>query len=116
MGNGREPSTPLISALEATRLLQKDCQGFLATVKNTVKENERKLEDTLVVQEFPDVFPKELPGLPPEREIEFAIKVAPGTKPISKAPYRMSLTELKELRVQMQELLDKGFIHPSASP
>ena len=80
-----------------------------------MKEDDRKLEDILVVQEFPDVFPKELSGLPSEREIEFAIEVAPGIEPISKALYRMSLTELKELKVQMQELLDKGFICPSAS-
>ncbi|XP_056159959.1 uncharacterized protein LOC130135277 [Syzygium oleosum] len=66
VGNGGGPSTPLISALEATRLLQKDCQGFLATIENIAKEDEPKLEDILVVQEFPDVFPKELPGLPPE--------------------------------------------------
>src|SRR5262249_34899281 len=64
---------------------------------------------------FPDVFPEELPGLPPEREIEFEIEVLPGTAPISKAPYRMAPLELRELRVQLQELLDKGYIRPSFS-
>ncbi|XP_030470573.2 uncharacterized protein LOC115688788 [Syzygium oleosum] len=116
VGNGGGPSTSLISALEATRLLQKGCQGFLATIENTTKEDEPKLEDILVVREFPDVFTKELPGLPSKREVEFAIEVVLGIEPISKAPYRMSLTELKELKVQLQELLDKGFIRPSASP
>ena len=77
---------------------------------------EVKLEEVPVVREYPDVFPQELPSLLPEREVEFVIELAPGTKPISKAPYRMSLSELKELKVQMQELLDKGFIRPSASP
>jgi len=56
-----------------------------------------------VVQEFPDVFLKELPGLPPEREIKFVIELAPETEPISKASYRMALLKLKELKVQMQE-------------
>ncbi|XP_030442425.2 uncharacterized protein LOC115664665 [Syzygium oleosum] len=116
MGNGGGSSTPLISALEAFRLLEKGCQGYLATVENKSREEGPKLEDILVVNEFSDVFPNELPGLPLEREIEFAIEVAPGTEPISKAPYRMALTELKELKVQLQELLDNGFIHPSASP
>ena len=61
--------------------------------------SEQKLEDILVVREFPDVFPKELPGLPLDREVEFSIDILPGTSPVSKAPYRMALTELKELKV-----------------
>ncbi|KAL0554785.1 hypothetical protein IC582_008713 [Cucumis melo] len=69
-----------------------------------------------VVRDYPDVFPEELPGLPPHREVEFAIELEPGTVPISKAPYRMAPAELKELKVQLQELLDKGFIRPSVSP
>ena len=72
-----------------------------------------KLDDIPVVREFPDVFPEDLPGIPIDREIEFSIDLLPGTSPISKAPYWMALTELKE---QLQELLDKGFIRPSASP
>ncbi|KAL0561128.1 hypothetical protein IC582_001548 [Cucumis melo] len=68
------------------------------------------------MREYPDVFPDELLGLPPPREIDFAIKVEPNTAPISRAPYRMTPTELKELKVQFQELLDKGFIRPSVSP
>ena len=69
-----------------------------------------------VVCEFHDVFPEELPGLPPEREIEFCIDVVPGTDPISMPPYRMATVELSELKEQLQELLDKGFIRPSTSP
>ncbi|KAL0544935.1 hypothetical protein IC582_020065 [Cucumis melo] len=69
-----------------------------------------------VVRDYPDVFPEELPGLPPHREVEFAIELEPGTVPISRAPYRMAPAELKELKVQLQELLDKGFIRPSVSP
>ena len=62
------------------------------------------------------MFPEDLPGLPPDREIEFVIDLVPGTAPILKAPHRMAPTELKELKVQLQELLDKGFIRPSFSP
>ena len=75
-----------------------------------------KLDDIPVVREFSDVFLKDLPGIPIDREIEFSIDLLPGTSPISKAPYRMALTELKELKEQLQELLEKGFIRPSASP
>ncbi|KAL4013763.1 hypothetical protein IC575_025946 [Cucumis melo] len=67
-------------------------------------------------EDYPDVFPEELPGLPPHREVEFAIEFEPGTVPISRAPYRMAPTVLKELKMQLQELLDKGFIRPSVSP
>ncbi|KAL5560311.1 hypothetical protein UlMin_036522 [Ulmus minor] len=63
-----------------------------------------------------DVFPEELPGIPPEREISFEIELLPGSAPVSKAPYRMAPAELKELQIQLQELLDKGFIRPSYSP
>ena len=75
-----------------------------------------KLDDIPVVREFSDVFPKDLLGIPLDREIEFSIDLLLGTSPISKAPYRMALTELKELKEQLQELLEKGFIRPSASP
>ena len=75
-----------------------------------------KIGDVPVVDEFPDVFPDELPGLPPDREIEFAIDLAPGTEPVSKAPYRMAPVEMKELATQLQDLLEKGVIRPSVSP
>lgn len=69
-----------------------------------------------VVSEFPDVFPDDLCGLPPPREIEFLINVIPGTTPISIAPYRMAPAELKELKIQLEDLEKKGFIWPSVSP
>ena len=72
---------------------------------------ERKVPDIKeveVVKEFEDVFPKDLPGIPPDREIEFAIELIPGAAPVSKAPYRLAPVELKELATQLQELLDKG--------
>jgi hypothetical protein len=69
-----------------------------------------------VVRKFPDVFPDDLPGMPPERAIEFKIELQPDTTPISKAPYKMSREELVELKIQLKDLLDKCFIHPSSSP
>lgn len=75
-----------------------------------------KLEKFPIVKEYPEVFPEDLPGLPPERELDFAIELVLGTSPISKAPYRMTPSELTEMNEQLQELLDKGFIRPSMSP
>jgi len=92
------------------------CTGYLAYVVDRNQEGKHQPEDVPIVKEFLDVFPEELPGLPPDREIAFEIELLPGTAPISKAPYRMAPAELKELRVQLQEMLDKGFIRPSFSP
>jgi hypothetical protein len=77
---------------------------------------ELKLEDIHVVREFPYVFPDNLPGMPPERAIKFKIELQPGTAPIANAPYKMSPVELKELKIQLQGLLDKGYICSSTSP
>jgi hypothetical protein len=77
---------------------------------------ELKLENIHVVREFPDVFPADLLGMPPERAIEFKIELQPGTAPIAKAPYMMSPVEMKELKNQLQGFLDKGYIRPSTSP
>src|SRR6185436_11644798 len=77
---------------------------------------EIKIEDIHVVCEYVDVFPDDLPGMPPDRDIEFIIELQPGTAPISKRSYRMPPNELAELKIQLQDLLNKGFIHPSSSP
>jgi hypothetical protein len=77
---------------------------------------ELKLEDIHVIPEFPDVFPDDLPGMPPERVIEFNIELQPGTAPITKASYKMSPMEMEELKIQLQGLHVKGCIHPSTSP
>jgi hypothetical protein len=74
------------------------------------------LEEILVVQEYSDVFPVELPDMPPDRDIEFLIELLPGTPPISKRPYRMPINELVELKKQLAELQDKGFIRLSSLP
>ncbi|XP_072980902.1 uncharacterized protein [Typha angustifolia] len=114
---GNKSSNPMeiISACEAYRLLKKGCTGVLASLSGDI-DKQIKLEDVRVVREFPDVFPDDLPGLPPDREVTFSIDLAPDTSPISKAPYRMAPIELKELKVQLEELLLKGFIRPSVSP
>jgi hypothetical protein len=77
---------------------------------------ELKLKDSHVVREFPEVFSDDLPGMPPKRAIEFKIELQPDTTPISKAPYKMSLVKLKELKIQLQGLPDRGYICPSISP
>ncbi|RVW84862.1 Transposon Tf2-12 polyprotein [Vitis vinifera] len=93
---GKHVDRPLfmISALRASSLLKKGCQGFLASVMSN--ESDLKLEDIPIVREYPDVFPEDLLGLPPEREVEFTIDLVPGTGPMSKAQYRMAPVELKE--------------------
>ena len=87
----------VILALRAKCLLRKGCQGYLAHVVDTRKEV-LKFDDIPIVREFPDVFPEDLPGIPIDKKIEFSIDLLPGTSPISKAPYRMAPTELKELK------------------
>jgi hypothetical protein len=71
------------------------------------------LDQYPVLSEFQDVFPNELPGLPPERELDFTIELKPGAKPISKTPYRKMALELCELQMQLKELLDLGLVRPS---
>jgi hypothetical protein len=75
----------------------------------------QEIQDIPVICEFPDVFPEDLPGLPPERDVEFVIELKPGTTPISRRSYRMPPNELSELKTQLQDLLKKGFIRPSSS-
>jgi hypothetical protein len=76
----------------------------------------KAFEDIRVLSEFPDVFLEDLPGMPPDRDIEFSIELIPGTAPISKRPYRMDVKDVAELKKQIEELLSKGFIRPSSSP
>ena len=112
----RSESAPkVMSAMKARRFLRKGCEAFLALILDSKRE-QVNLENIPVIREVPDVFPKELPGVPPEREVDLSIEVVQGTTPISRTPYRMAPTELKELKNQLQELLDKGFIRPSVSP
>ncbi|EOX94089.1 Uncharacterized protein TCM_003206 [Theobroma cacao] len=115
VGKCRVLPSCVISTIKALKLVQKGYPAYLAYVIDTSK-GEPKLEDVPIVSEFPNVFPNDLPGLPPNRELEFPIDLLPGTAPISIPPYRMAPAELKELKVQLQELVDKGFTRPSISP
>ncbi|KAI3670853.1 hypothetical protein L1987_87495 [Smallanthus sonchifolius] len=101
--------------MKAVKSLRRGCGAYLAYVTNTEAKSV-DLSEVPVVQEFADVFPDDLTGVPLEREIEFQIDLQPGAQPVSKAPYRLAPTEMKELIEQFQDLLDKGFIRPSISP
>nr|GEX03845.1 putative reverse transcriptase domain-containing protein [Tanacetum cinerariifolium] len=105
----------LISCIKTERYISKGCQVFIAKVMEK-KSDEKRLENIPVVREFPDVFPEELPGLPPVRQVEFQIDLPPGTTPVARAPYRLAPSEMQELSNQLQELADRGFIRPSTSP
>nr|GFD02137.1 DNA/RNA polymerases superfamily protein [Tanacetum cinerariifolium] len=76
----------------------------------------KRLEDVPIVRDFLEVFPEDLPGLPPTRPVEFRIDLVPGAAPVARAPYRLAPSEMKELAEQLKELSDKGFIRPSSSP
>ncbi len=101
--------------LSSREFLEGRCTRFL-NVPFLEGRKESKIEELPVVCEYPEVFPEDIPGLPPPREMEFAIDLVPGTGPISIAPYRMSPLELFELKKQLEELLEKGFVRPSVSP
>ncbi|GJY80846.1 hypothetical protein Tco_0493597 [Tanacetum coccineum] len=97
----------------------KGCPVFLAhvTTKEVEDKSEKKrLEDVPIVQDFPEVFPEDLSGLPPTRQVEFQIDLIPSAAPVARAPYRLAPSEMKELSEQLKELSDKGFIRPSSSP
>ncbi|GJW73046.1 putative reverse transcriptase domain-containing protein [Tanacetum coccineum] len=108
----------IISCTKAQEYLMRGCHIFLANItatKDKDKSKGKRLEDVLV-QEFPKVFPEDLPGIPPTRQVEFQIDLVPGATPVARAPYRLAPSEMKELAEQLQELTDKGFIRPSSSP
>ncbi|XP_071918701.1 uncharacterized protein [Coffea arabica] len=104
---GRLASSVLISGIRARKMLHKGVQGFLGFLINAPSD-QVKFEDVPIVRDFSDVFPEELTSLPPEREIEFKIDLVPRVAPISKTPYRMAPAELKELKIQLQDLLERA--------
>jgi hypothetical protein len=87
-----------ISAMQLKKCYQKGCQLFAARVEEASRDVVLNLEDHEILKDFKDVF-QEVPGLPPKRDIEFSINLMPGAAPVSKAPYRMSMSELKELQL-----------------
>nr|GFA79361.1 putative reverse transcriptase domain-containing protein [Tanacetum cinerariifolium] len=109
----------IISCTKTRNYLLKGYLVFLANITTKMikdKSEEKRLEDVPIVRDFSEVFPKDLPGLPPTRQVEFQIDLIPGAAPIARAPYRLAPSEMKELSDQLQELSDKGFIRPSSSP
>ncbi|GJY08671.1 putative reverse transcriptase domain-containing protein [Tanacetum coccineum] len=122
-GNGNnqreESRLNIISYTKAQEYLSKGCDVFLAhiTTKEAKDKSEgKRLEDVPIVRDFPEVFPEDLSGIPPARQVEFQINLVPGAAPVARAPYRLAPSEIKELVEQLQELSDKGFIRPSSSP
>ncbi|GKD88413.1 hypothetical protein Tco_1363920 [Tanacetum coccineum] len=93
----KKSTLSIISCVKAQKYMEKGCQLFLA-------------------QDFPEVFPEDLPGLPAIRQVEFQIDLVPGVAPVARAPYRLAPSEMEEFSAQLQELSDKGFIKPSSSP
>ena len=104
----------VISTMQVRRFIRKGYEAFLALILGS-KRGQVDVEKIPVVREFPNVFPEELPGILLEREVDLSIEIVPGTTLVSRAPYRMAPAKLKELKVQLQELLDKGFVRPSVS-
>nr|GEZ78276.1 hypothetical protein [Tanacetum cinerariifolium] len=90
-----------------------NCNGEITSKKAEDKSKENRLEDVPIIREFPEVFPKDLPGLPPARQVEFQIDLVPGDAHVARSSYRLAPAEMQELSTQLQELSDKGFIRPS---
>ncbi|GJX21238.1 putative reverse transcriptase domain-containing protein [Tanacetum coccineum] len=117
--NGHEPRLNIISCTKTQKYLLKGCQVFLAHItakKAEDKSEEKRLEDVPIVRDFPEVFPEDFSGIPPTQQVEFQIELIPGAAPVARVPYRLALSEMKELSDQLQELSDKGFIRPNYSP
>ncbi|GJX90621.1 putative reverse transcriptase domain-containing protein [Tanacetum coccineum] len=113
--NGRESRLTVISCSKAQEYMAKGCQVFLAQIsakKEEDKSEGKQIKDVPIVRDFPKVFPKDLPGLLLARPVEFQIDLIPGAAPVARAPYRLALSEMKELSEQLQELSNKGFLRP----
>ena len=115
-GEGPQHGPTFCSAARARRYFYQGCAGYVAYVLDAREKGKTAIDDVPIVRDFPDVFPEDLLGIPPERQVEFRIDLIPGADPIAKAPYRLAPPEMQELSTQLQELLDKGFIRPSSSP
>ncbi|KAI3795130.1 hypothetical protein L1987_37776 [Smallanthus sonchifolius] len=104
-----------MSCSTAQKYLRKKCVAFLAHIVER-KDKDKSLQDIPIIKDYPEVFPEDLPGLPPIRQVEFRIDLVPGANPVAKSPYRLAPSEMQELSSQLRELSDKGFIRPSVSP
>ncbi|WMV33122.1 hypothetical protein MTR67_026507 [Solanum verrucosum] len=105
----------MISSILARKLVGRGCLAYLVHIRD-VEVEPPYIKSIPVVSIFRKVFPNDLPGMPPNRDIDLCIDLESGTLPIYIPPYSMAPTELRELKAQFQDLLDKGFIHPGSSP
>ncbi|XP_074315423.1 uncharacterized protein LOC141651618 [Silene latifolia] len=104
-----KPKFKAIAAITLKSYMRKGCPMFICHIRDSRSE-EPTATEIPVVDEFVDVFPDEIPGLPPKRDIDFNVELKPGTRPISMAPYRMAPKELEELKKRLDDLLEKGYI------
>ncbi|GJW03850.1 putative reverse transcriptase domain-containing protein [Tanacetum coccineum] len=105
----------VISCIKAHKYVERGYHLFLAHVTEK-KSKEKYMEDVPIIRDFLEMFPDDLPGLPPPRQVEFRIDLVPGATPIARAPYRLTPSKMRELSVQLQELMEKGFIRQSSAP
>ncbi|GKA00584.1 reverse transcriptase domain-containing protein, partial [Tanacetum coccineum] len=117
-GVKNESRLEVISSIRTQKYIDQGCQVFLIQMMKEEETEipERRIEDVPVVRDFPEVFPEDLPGLPPTRQVEFHIELIPEAAPVARATYLLAPAEMKELAEQLKELSDKGFIRPSSSP
>ncbi|GKF37578.1 hypothetical protein Tco_0114336 [Tanacetum coccineum] len=118
IGVKNESGLEVISSIRTQKYINQGCQVFLIQMmkEEEIEIPKRRIEDMPVVRDFSEVFPEDLPGLPPTRQVEFHIELIPGAAPVSCAPYRLTPAEMKELAEQLKELSEKGFIRLSSSP
>ncbi|GJT97275.1 putative reverse transcriptase domain-containing protein [Tanacetum coccineum] len=114
-GDKGQSRIKVVSCIKARKYIERGCQMFVAHVTEK-KSKEKRLEDVPVIRDFPEVFLGDLAGLSPPRQVEFQIDLVPGAAPVARAPYHLAPSEMKELSVKLQELLEKGFILLSSSP
>nr|GEX65194.1 putative reverse transcriptase domain-containing protein [Tanacetum cinerariifolium] len=114
-GDRSKTQLNLISCIKTKRYISRGCQIFMIQVMEK-KSDEKRIKDIPIVKEFPYVFPEDLPGLPPIRQVEFQIDLIPRAAPVARTPYRLAPSEMQELSNQLQELINQGFIRPSTLP
>jgi hypothetical protein len=115
-GIQKHVSVRQISTLQVKKYSRKGCPLYAMQVLKFLENNKPSLEDHPILREYKYVFPKEVPGIPPRRDIDFSIELVPGAVPMSRTCYRMSTPELGELKLQLKEMMEKGYIQPSVSP
>ncbi|GJU88323.1 putative reverse transcriptase domain-containing protein [Tanacetum coccineum] len=116
VGNDRAPAKVYVVGHAGTNPDSNTMTAHVTTKEVEDKSEKKRLEDVPIVQNFPEVFPEDLPGLPLTRQVEFQIDLIPGAAPVARAPYRLAHYKMKELSEKLKELSDKGFIRPSSSP